>query len=1108
MMEWIVSSSVLIAVMAVLRRVLKGKLNPRLQYALWAIVLVRLLIPVSFFESGLSVQNVRNEVMETPQVQQVYTAVTAPIPVENYDRVYREVVQEYEAQGVNVEEMDESDVQTEVYSRMDTISVREVLYALWIAGMAVMAAALIGCNARFALRLRRSREEREVAYSPVPVYITGSVETPCLFGAFRPAIYLTPESAEDEQVKRYVLTHEITHYQQFDHIWAVLRAVCLVLHWYNPMVWLAFRLSRQDGEMACDEGTLMILGEEHRGNYGRTLIALATQTRLRGSLVTATTMADGKKAIKERIVILMKNPKTAFVTMIALILVCTLVVGCTFTGSIQGEIKENGEETEPAETTEPLGWQHPLHGEFTADGFEYVQGEPEEVTYFIDDRYVTETNYAAVYYRYGGTSPVIELASLDMTLTLPEEWLEDVWIIQYTNGDTGTALIVSRNIMQAHQENAEGEPDLLYGMDDYLVLIDSMVKQDSYGDWNPRSDSSYIGENETHLFFVKTCDTQEPFPSGQSMMRTNLMLKIGQRTYESLLGNLAELPGQIMDMITIHGGSTAASSGAYDALFQFDGSVSEWRAMATMCVFDDPSQIDPSIIFYNGFDDQEFWNDFSEEEQAYLQKKFGSVFTDVFKLPASRLDEALQKTFGVFLSDVQIPEHEWVYYETTDCYYDQHGDVLIPGFTITGVEESGDTLYVYYTHDEDSLVSSNGRYAPGQNMVMTLQLVDGEYRVQSNQIVGESPESWSGEAVTVTDLMEDAALRVLRAHEGNCTHAAGNNYDYLTVAALEEEQLERTVEYNGDQVTVASFLGNIEYLHNKEAYWMHVAQEEPVMRRNNKDIFAVESAVQNGDAVVMEVSLNRSYLDADFKAVEESFRYQITMLYIDRVWYVADITETSGWFDQTYKNDPDFDVNEAIAAYDAQSGPDLTADQIAQVNEAFAPLYEVNGEMVVNPVCSFFTSYFASPAQINLADFMRYFSVEGVVADPDYEVTEEEFRALTELAEWPFGNVAKLDEMPVPVHGYPAKTVNAVLEKYAGVTLDDLNDAGKSNSSLMYLPAYETYYNFTSDFGLGGFTCTGGRIYDDHVELYSNNAILTLRVENGFYYIYSHQPAE
>lgn len=353
MTEWIVSSSVLIAAMVILRRVLKGKLNPRLQYALWAIVLVRLLVPVSFFESGLSVQNVRDEVMETPRVQQVYTAVTTPIPVENYDRVYREVVREYEAQGVDVEEMDESEVETEVYSRMDTISVKEVLNILWIAGMAVMAGWLIGCNARFALRLRRSRQALDVAYSPVPVYITGAVETPCLFGMFRPAIYLTPESAEDEVVKRYVLTHEITHYQQFDHIWATLRALCLVLHWYNPLVWLAFRLSRQDGEMACDEGTLMILGEEHRGNYGRTLIALATRTRLRTSLVTATTMADGKKAIKERIVILMKNPKTPFVTMIALILVCTLVVGCTFTGSIQGEIKENGEGTEPTETTEP-----------------------------------------------------------------------------------------------------------------------------------------------------------------------------------------------------------------------------------------------------------------------------------------------------------------------------------------------------------------------------------------------------------------------------------------------------------------------------------------------------------------------------------------------------------------------------------------------------------------------------------------------------------------------------------------------------------------------------------------------------------------------------------
>ena len=63
---------------------------------------------------------------------------------------------------------------------------------------------------------------------------------------------------------RYILAHENTHYRHGDNLWVVVRAACVCLHWYNPLVWLAACLSRQDGELACDERALEILGEEER----------------------------------------------------------------------------------------------------------------------------------------------------------------------------------------------------------------------------------------------------------------------------------------------------------------------------------------------------------------------------------------------------------------------------------------------------------------------------------------------------------------------------------------------------------------------------------------------------------------------------------------------------------------------------------------------------------------------------------------------------------------------------------------------------------------------------------------------------------------------------
>lgn len=373
MRAWILSSSVLILAVLQLRWVLRGKVNPRTQYALWLLVLVRLVLPFSLFSSGLSIQNVSDQLLDRPEIQQFYEKTDTPVlPEEDpgelpgipdgqatddpviqtqqnpvfvpQDRNPQQNPAVSQNDSQQLPQIPETPVQTE------PVSLGAVLFRVWISGMGLMAFWMVLCNAHFAAGLRKSRRRLDIPQSPIEVYITKKVETPCLFGLFSPAVYLTPEAAEDRQVMGYVLTHELTHYRQFDHVWSLLRGVCLVIHWYNPLVWVAFRASRQDCEMACDEGTLKQLGEAHRGDYGRTLIALATQTRLRGTMLAATTMADGKKAIRERIVILMKNPKTALITMVALILVCALIVGCTFTGPVEGS---EPEETIPVETTQP-----------------------------------------------------------------------------------------------------------------------------------------------------------------------------------------------------------------------------------------------------------------------------------------------------------------------------------------------------------------------------------------------------------------------------------------------------------------------------------------------------------------------------------------------------------------------------------------------------------------------------------------------------------------------------------------------------------------------------------------------------------------------------------
>ena len=222
-----------------------------------------------------------------------------------------------------------------------------------------MGAVFLISNGVFALRLKKSRKLLEKGR--LSVYETSVVETPCYFGMLRPAIYLPPAVAAEERHRNFAVTHELTHYRHGDELWAALRCLCLVIHWYNPLVWLAAILSREDCEIACDESTIATLGESHRTEYGRVLIDL-TCRRYTDLLRTATTMTGSAIGLKDRIKMIVKKPKTAIYALIALILVAAISVGCTFTGSSgRSANMPTGSQTEPT-----LSDTHPTENQTAA----------------------------------------------------------------------------------------------------------------------------------------------------------------------------------------------------------------------------------------------------------------------------------------------------------------------------------------------------------------------------------------------------------------------------------------------------------------------------------------------------------------------------------------------------------------------------------------------------------------------------------------------------------------------------------------------------------------------------------------------------------------------
>ena len=131
---------------------------------------------------------------------------------------------------------------------------------------------------------------------------------------------------------------------------------------------------------------------------------------------------------------------------------------------------------------------------------------------------------------------------------------------------------------------------------------------------------------------------------------------------------------------------------------------------------------------------------------------------------------------------------------------------------------------------------------------------------------------------------------------------------------------------------------------------------------------------------------------------------------------------------------------------------------------------------------------------------MRYFPGDGS------QVTDAEFEALRKVDGWPFDWEESLEKMSVPVHKYPKRLVDLILGEYAGIST-----AGLNTKDVAYLPEYDAYYNYTSDFGPGMFACARGERDGDTIRLYSegDTKLLTLRrVGDVSYRFVSHQLLE
>lgn len=264
------TGSIVIAVVLLARLLLRRA--PKIySYMLWAVVLFRLLCPFSL-SAGLS--------------------VLKPLPVTTTQGLstvtYRPVESVTPASGETGQEKakPESAETAKAEAGLQTMTLAA---AVWL----TVSGALAGCSLVQYTVLRRKLREA-VPYRG-EILLSDKIRTPFVMGVLSPKIYLPWDTPQEE--RRFIIAHERQHIHRGDPLWKLLGYLALCVHWFNPLVWLAFFLGGKDMEMSCDEAVLNRLGEDIRADYSQALLRLATHKRL----IAGMPLAFGEGETKGRV---------------------------------------------------------------------------------------------------------------------------------------------------------------------------------------------------------------------------------------------------------------------------------------------------------------------------------------------------------------------------------------------------------------------------------------------------------------------------------------------------------------------------------------------------------------------------------------------------------------------------------------------------------------------------------------------------------------------------------------------------------------------------------------------------------------------------------------
>ncbi len=296
-----ISASWLILAVLLLRLLLK-RAPKWISVLLWGVVALRLIWPFSI-ESALSL--IPSAETISPEILLDTTpAIHSGIPALN--SVINPIIS-----GSNTPAPGDS---------VNPLQIAFALYAAaWVAGMLLMALYTGISYYRIHRRVSTAVRLRE------NIFQSEHIASPFVLGVLRPKIYL-PLHLEDWE-REHVVAHEQAHISRRDHWWKPLGFLLLTLHWFNPLVWLAYVLLCRDIELACDEKVVRALAREERADYSQALLSCAVGHKM----IAACPLAFGEVGVKARVTSVLNYKKPAFWLIGMAVLACIVVALCFLT---------------------------------------------------------------------------------------------------------------------------------------------------------------------------------------------------------------------------------------------------------------------------------------------------------------------------------------------------------------------------------------------------------------------------------------------------------------------------------------------------------------------------------------------------------------------------------------------------------------------------------------------------------------------------------------------------------------------------------------------------------------------------------------------------------